>query len=76
MKIKWIWNKEDFKSFPHLKENELEVSLAPGLYETPEDMMWAIATAVYGATGVVVPSETCIRAHVPELDAALKKFFG
>lgn len=76
MKLKWIWNDEDLKTFPHLKDREIELPLIPSQFETPQDMIWTIATLVYTCTGIVVQSDDCVRHHVSGLDSAVKEVFG
>lgn len=76
MKLKWIWTDADFRDFPHLKDRELPLPMNPAQFETPQDMIWTIATLVYSSTGIVVTNDDCVRAHVPGLDIALKEVFG
>lgn len=64
IEIEWNWTDGDMVDFPHLTERTIRFSVIPKLAEDPEDLAWRIATEIYSRTGIVVPNELSVEAHV------------
>ena len=64
MEIEWNWTDGDMADFPHLVDRKISFRVILETSETPEDLVWRIATEIYSRTGVVVQNELSVEEHV------------